>query len=126
MIVFQDLFTRWIEVNPVLNATEIAVKKALKDLVIFSCGTPLRLVVDNGSEFENKRIVEMVQSYRIELVMPPPYHHRANPTERCKRILKPMIAIFLNGDHKECDVHFHEFRNTVNTAVHASTKVTSA
>ena len=68
----------------------------------------------------------MAKCYGIELVATPPYHHRANPTERCNRTLKPMIAMFLQGNHKETDVHVHEFRNAVNTAVHASTKVTPA
>ena len=78
-IVFGDFFTRWVEVKPVPNATGIAVQKALEDLVVFRWGTPRRLVVDNGSKFDNKRIAEMVKCYGIELVANPPYHHRANP-----------------------------------------------
>ena len=35
LIVFEDLFTRWVEVRPVPNATGIAVQKALEDLVVF-------------------------------------------------------------------------------------------
>ena len=83
-------------------------------------------MVDNGSEFDNKRIAEMVKCYRIDLVSTPPYHHRANPTERCNRTLKPMIAMYLQGNHREWDVHVHELRNAINTAVHASTKFTPA
>ena len=56
----------------------------------------------------------------------PPYHHRANLTERCNRTLKLMIAMYLQGNHKECDVHVHEFRSVINTAVHGSTKFSSA
>ena len=64
----KDLFTRWVEVKPVPNATGIAVRKALEDLVVFRWGTPRRLIVDNRSEFDNKRIAEMVKCYGIDLV----------------------------------------------------------
>ena len=55
-----------------------------------------------------------------------PYHHRANSTERCNRTLKSIINMFIDGNHKEWDVHIYEFYNAVNTSVHASTKVTLA
>ena len=35
LIVFEDLFARWIEVKPVPNAMGIVVQKALEDLVVF-------------------------------------------------------------------------------------------
>ena len=55
---FEDLFTRWIEVKPVPSTTGTVVYKALDDLVIFRWRTLRRLVVDNGSEFDNKRKYE--------------------------------------------------------------------
>ena len=119
LIVFEDLFTRWIKVKPVPRATALAVQKALEDLVIFRWGTPRKLIVDNDSEFDNKRMAELVKNYGIDLVATPPYHHRANPTERCNRTLKPIIAMFVGNDHREWNVHIHEFRN-------ASTKVSPA
>ena len=84
----------------------MTVHKALEDLVIFRWGTPRRLVVDNGSEFDNKRMAELAKCYGIELVPTHPYHHRANPTERCNRTLKPMIAMFVVKDHWEWDVQY--------------------
>ena len=126
LIVFEDLFKRWVEVKSAPNAMGIAVQKPLEDLVVFRWGTPRRLIVDNGSKFDNKWIAEMVKSYGIELVSTPPYHHRANPTEQCHRTLKPMIAMNQQGNHKEWDLHVHELRNAINTAGHASTKFSPA
>ena len=37
-----------------------------------------------------------------------------------------MIVAFLRDDHKEWDLHLHEFRFAYNTAVHGSLKVTPA
>ena len=120
LIVFEDLFTLWIEVKPVPRATRAAVQKAWEDLVIFRWRTPRRLIVDNWSEFDNKRTAELVGTKSAPT---PPYHHRANSTERCNRTLKPMIAMFVEKDHREGHIHIHEFRNAV---THASTKVAPA
>ena len=68
LIVFEDLFPRWVEVKPVPNATGIAVQKAPEHLVVFRWGILRRLIVDNGSAFDNKRIVEMVKCYGIQLL----------------------------------------------------------
>ena len=68
----------------------------------------------------------MVKCYGIELVSTLLYHHRANPTERCNRTLKPMIAMYLQGNHKKWDVHVHELQNAIKTVVHLSTKFSSA
>ena len=35
LIVFENLFTRWVEVKPVPNATGVVVQEALKDLEVF-------------------------------------------------------------------------------------------
>ena len=48
----------------------------------------------------------------------------ANPTERVNRVLKTMIVAFLRDDHRDWDLHLHEFRFAYNTAVHGSLRVT--
>ena len=112
------------ETSPTSNG--LAFQKALKDLVIFHWGTPRKLIVDNGSEYDNNRIAQLVKNYSIDLAATPPYHQWANPTERCNRTLKPIIAMFVGYDQREWDFHIHEFRNAINTARHASTKVSPA
>ena len=83
LIVFEDLITRWVEIKPVPKATGIAVQKALEGRVVFRWGTSRRLVVYNGSEFDNKRIAEIVECYGLKLVATPPYHYR-DQTERAR------------------------------------------
>ncbi|XP_051158564.1 uncharacterized protein LOC127279951 [Leptopilina boulardi] len=52
----------------------------------------------------------------------PPYHPQANPVERSNRTLKTMIAIFIGKDHRDWDLHVHEFRHASNTATQVVTK----
>ena len=80
LIVFEDVFTRWIEVRPMPRATGAAMQKALEELVIFRWGKLRRLIVDNGSVFDNNQIAELVKCYGIKFLTTPPYHHRANLT----------------------------------------------
>ena len=56
--VFQDLFTRWVELRPLRTATEKNVGKAFKELVLFRWETPDYLLTDNGKEFDNKDLGE--------------------------------------------------------------------
>ena len=106
--------------------TDVSADVMLEDLVIFRWGTPRKLIVDNGSEFNNKQIAGLIKNYGIDLVATPPYYRQENPTERCNRTLQPIIAMFVGNDQREWDVHIHEFRNVINPAWHSSTKVSSA
>ncbi|CAB0032149.1 unnamed protein product [Trichogramma brassicae] len=126
LIVFQDLFTRWIEVRPVRASDGKTVAKALEELIVFRWGAPMYFLSDNGKEFINKLLAEVLERYGIKHVTTAPYNPRANPTERTNRTLKTMIAAFVKNDHRDWDLHAHEFRHAVNTAVQATTKVSPA
>ncbi|CAB0038284.1 unnamed protein product [Trichogramma brassicae] len=126
LIVFQDLFTRWIEVRPVRAADGKTVARALEELIVFRWGAPMYFLSDNGKEFINKLLAEVLERYGIKHVTTAAYNPRANPTERTNRTLKTMIAAFVKNDHRDWDLHAHEFRHAINTAVQATTKVSPA
>ena len=125
ILVFQDLFTRWIVVKP-LRKAEGKVARAIEELILFRWETPMYLLSDNGKEFDNKVGKETVEEYEVRHITTPPYHPQANPVERGNRTLKAMISTFVGSDHLNWDVHIHEFRHAVNTAVQSSTKVSPA
>ena len=126
LLVFQDLFTRWIEVKPLRKAEGKAVARAIEELILFRWETPMYLLSDNGREFDNRVVKEMLEEYGVRHITTPPYHPQANPVERSNRTLKAMISTFVGSDHRNWDVHIHEFRHAVNTAVQSSTKVSPA
>ena len=58
LLVFQDLFTRWVEVKPLRKADGKAVARALEELILFRWEIPMYLLSDNGKEFDNKVVKE--------------------------------------------------------------------
>ena len=126
LLVFQDLFTKWVELKPIRAATGKAVAAAFEELILFRWGTPTYLVTDNGSEFRNKHLEEVLEDYCVKRSFIPPYYARANPVERANRTLKTIISMHVEGNHRTWDKHLHEFRHAMNTATQASTKVSPA
>ena len=126
LLVFQDLFTRCFEVKPLRKADGRAVARAIEELILSRWETPDYLLSDNGKEFDNKVVKEMLKEYGVEHVTTPPYHPQANPVERSNRTLKAMISAFAGSDHRNWDLQDHEFRHAVNTATQSATKVSPA
>ena len=123
ILVFQDLFTKWIECLPIRTANGPTIRKAFEDLIVSSWGTPEVIHTDNGTEFTNRLLEQMCNSIGIIHTTNPVYHAQANSTERVNRVLKTMIISFLRENHKEWDLHLSEFRFAYNTAVHGTLKV---
>ena len=65
LIVFQDLFTRWVELKPVHSAGGKTIAKALEELILFRRETPNYLLTDNGKEFDNQVGMEMLDRYGV-------------------------------------------------------------
>ena len=126
VVVFQDLFARWVELRPLRTATGRNVAKALEELVLFRWGTPDYLLTDNGKEFDNKDLGRILEVYVVTRVTMPPYHPQANPVERSNRTLKTMISTFVKNDPRSWDQHLHELRHVLNTASQSSTQVSPA
>ena len=126
LVVYQDLFTKWIELEPIRAATGKNIKSTFDDLILTRWGAPRILLSDNGKEYINKLMQSMAKDYGIYHAQTPPYHAQANPTERVNRSLKTMIVAFLGQDHRDWDLHVKEFRFAYNTATHSTTKYTPA
>ena len=102
------------------------VARTVEELILFRWATPNYLLSDNGKEFNNKFVKEVLEEYGVKLVTTPPCHPQANPVKRSNRTLKPMISAFVVSDHRNWDQYIHEFRHAVNTAVQTSTKMSLA
>lgn len=126
LIVFEDLFTRWVECVPVAAATGKTIAEAFRARVICRWGTPRVFLTDNGTEFVNQTIKGLTDEFGIERMTTPPYHAQANPVERVNRNLKIMIASYISADHREWDLRIAEFQFAYNTAVHSSLGVSPA
>ncbi|XP_058796983.1 uncharacterized protein LOC131667530 [Phymastichus coffea] len=64
--------------------------------------------------------------YKIEHVLCLPYHQQVNFAERAIKTLKLMVAIFVYQDHRNWNKYLYEFRQTMNTTIQVSKKVSPA
>lgn len=94
VLVMQDKFTKWIEQQPLRQATAPAVAKAFRERVAMRLGCPRRVITDNGKQFESREFTALLREYDIDHRKTPPYTPQCNPVERANRVLKTMIAQF--------------------------------
>ena len=113
IIVFEDLFTRYVELNALRKADAKSVLKAFEELIVNRWGCPRVLFTDNGTELSNRLVTERLDEYGILQSTIPPYHAQANPVERVNPNLRPMINSFLADDHRDWDLHLSELETAV-------------
>ena len=126
VVVMQDKFTKWIELQPPRQATAPAVTKAFRERVVMRFGCPRRIITDNGKQFESREFTGLLREYGIDHRKTPPYTPQCNPVERANRVIKTMIAQFTDGEHTTWDHWLPEIAFAYNTARHEATGSTPA
>ena len=82
ILVFQDLFTRWVECIPIREGNARAILKEFKEIVVLRFGTAEVFLSDNGTEFKNRAVDDYLESIDVHHTTTPPYHPQANPLWR--------------------------------------------
>ena len=126
LCVFQDKLTKWVEVQPLRQATAPAVTRAFKDHVLLQHGCPRMVITDNGRQFESGEFTNLLRDAGSEHRKTPPYSPQCNPVERVNRVIKTMIAQYTAENHRHWDRWITEVVFAYNTAKHESTGITPA
>lgn len=126
IIVYQDIFTKWIEVEAIRAANGVNVRRTLRERVVNRWGSPEVLITDNGPEFKNKTVATYCAENKINQHFTPPYTPQCNPVERVNRVIKIMIASYIEADHREWDKHLPEFQLAYNSMYHTTIDTTPA
>ena len=126
IVLFQDLFTKRIEVEPLRAANAKKIMDSFLDGVITRWGTPGVLHSDKSTEYNNNLVKELATTFGIHHSFTPLYHPQAYPVERTNRVLKTMIRSFIGDDHRDWDAYIHDFRFAYNTAFHTTINATPA
>ena len=66
ILIFEDLFTKWVEVIQLGRKDGQSIASAFLKNVIYRHGTPDQLVTDNGCEFVNKVMSDLTLKHEIE------------------------------------------------------------
>lgn len=92
LLVFFDLFSKWVELVALRKATTAHLEKALRERILGHFGTPTTFVCDNGIQFTSR-------SFKA------PYSPQQNPTERANRT---MIAQYVDGPQHTWDILYSQ------------------
>lgn len=60
-----DYFTKWIEAISYTNVTKQVVARFLKKEIIYHHGVPNKIIIDNGSNLNNKIMKEFCKNFKI-------------------------------------------------------------
>lgn len=126
IVVFQDTFSKWIELAPMKNATARQVAQRLSELILLRYGAPECILTDNGTQYVSHIFGKLTAEWGITHQVTAPYSPQSNPTERANRVIKTMISQFVKDDHRTWDDHLDDFRFALNTSVHDSTAFSPA
>lgn len=126
ILVFQDLFSKWVEIVPIRKATSAVIIKKFRSRVLNRFGCPKILLSDNAKNYIGKLVKDLATECNIELRNTPLYHSQANPTERSNRNIRQLIVTYLKSNHQEWDLNLGEIQFALNSVVQDSTKFSPA
>jgi len=124
IVVIIDHFSKFVEVCAVTQPTGEIIMDCLLQYWILRYGPPVRLLSDNGPEFQNMDVKEkLCKTYGIDKIFITPLHPQGNGVvERIMRPLKTALTVFMTTESsREWELALRTFAYAYNTTVHAAT-----
>jgi hypothetical protein len=126
LLVLIDVFSKYAFVTPLKDKTDTATVSALEQILDDNKVQPSAIQSDNGSEFINYKMKELLTERKIHQIVSSPYHPQSNGVvERFNRTMKNIIHKFM--------VHYNSQRYVdalgdlvanYNSRLHSTTKQT--
>lgn len=123
ILVIIDCFTRWVEAYPIKSTGAVEAAECLKDY-IGRFGSPKELTSDNGSQFLNEIINELIKLCGIDYLLSIPYSKEENSiVERAnKEVLRHLRNyVYDNKLKKEWKDVLPFVRRIINSSINSST-----
>jgi hypothetical protein len=99
ILVCVDMFTSWVEASVLKNITAEEVCMVLFKILISRHGCPMKLLSDQGKQFESKLFAKFCKQFNITHVMASAYHHQTNgKVERFMRFIENSLALTVNKE----------------------------
>lgn len=91
-IVAIDYFTKWVEAEPLAKITEVNTSKFIWKNIIYRFRISHSLVIDNGRQFDNKKVRELCDELDIKKHFSSPHHSQANgQVEAVNKTIKHLL-----------------------------------
>ena len=124
LLTVEDAFTRYAEAFPIRNKEAVTVTKELLDRYICRYGMPQRVHSDNGTEFVNAVLEQLMDRLRIDKTTTPSYNPQSNPVERLHRTLNQSMRVFMQRGDINWPHYVPGFLMAYNSKVNSATQVT--
>lgn len=122
LVVTTCMFSKYVWARPLRKDTAAAVARHLEEDVFWKFGAPKTLLCDNGSQYRSKEVQELCRKYGVKIIYNFAYHPQSNPTERVNRVLKTMIAQYIEGTQRSWDRKLPQLVSAINSARNEVTK----
>ena len=124
LLVCVDQLTRYTELIPLPNKTGKECALAIFNCIFCRYGPPQLIISDNGTEFNNELMQNLCDVFGVQKVNILPYHPASNGL--VERTNRKILDVFRHtvGPDEQWDLRLPLVQCSLNTRVHASTKVT--
>ncbi len=120
-----DSFSKFAEAIPIRSHTATVVARRLVDNVFSRYGVPIRILSDQGPEFESALMADLCLSYGIEKIRTSSYKPSTNGAiERFHRTLNSMLGKVVAESQRDWDQHVAPVMAAYRSTIHASTGYT--
>ena len=96
ILVITDPFSHMLWMEPITGKSAEEVYQRFVNGYLLEEGTPLFILTDNGGEFKNALLKEVMRLLKVRLQFTPSYHPRGNYTERVNRFIGESLRTMLN------------------------------
>ena len=96
LLVITDPFSHMVWIEPITGKSAEEVYTKFVEGFLLEEGAPLYILTDNGREFDNKLLKELLRLLKIRLYLTPAYHPRGNYTERVNRFIGESLRTMLS------------------------------
>lgn len=122
LLVMTDVFSKWTVAIPCKDQKAETVARALIKEWFFKYGAPIRILSDQGRDFESKIVARLCTMYGITKSRTTPYHPSSNgQVERFNSSLHGLMRTLAPEAKRRWPEHVAELVFAYNTTPHAST-----
>ncbi|KAI4291963.1 hypothetical protein PAPHI01_1237 [Pancytospora philotis] len=110
-----DHYSKWIEAAAIKAKDKEAICRLVKSLIIDKHGAPQTILSDNGLEFNNSLLRQLLSDYNIQHVFCSPAHHETTgAVERVNQTLLNKLKKICDFGRKPWDIHLATATRGVN------------
>ncbi|RDX78186.1 Gypsy retrotransposon integrase-like protein 1, partial [Mucuna pruriens] len=124
ILVAIDYFMKWIEAASYASTTKSVVVKFIKRDIICRYGLLAHIITDNGTNLNNKMMIELCEQFKIKHHNSTPYHPKMNraveaANKNIKKIVSKMVVTYKDS-HDMLPYTLHGYQTSMRTSTGAT------